>query len=250
MRPPWADDLGDGVMECAKGCIESFAWEPTECLCGHHGANIIATHDRFGLPVPVLRCEECYTMRAGLRPEADDLVTYYHGSSPAFLKLHPGQAMKGDDLYRRQAEIATKASGLGGGVFVEIGQGPQGGCGRFMGAEFAGLRSGRCDLVMAHHILEHVADPVSQLRQWARRLTDGGRLVVTVPNTDHVRTHRLVAKYGMDAWWTFDHLWHWTLSTIRQPFELEGLDVTTVSILSPGMVSHVGSLLVVARRNV
>lgn len=248
----WWRDLGRGVKKAAGEFCNSIIWQQTKCICGRmykrSSDDDVALHDRFGINVPTIRCSSCGTIRPALRPWDKDLKLYY--ADGTFEALHPGQATKGDDLYRRQAEIAMRASGFAYDRFVavrEFGGGLQGGCSRFMGGDFRDVRCGKCDLAIAHHVLEHVSDPVFQLEKWANTLTDGGRLVVAVPNTDDVGAHRLVAKHGMDVWWTFDHLWHWTLETIKQPFELAGLNAT-VSLLSAGTVSHVGSLLVVARR--
>jgi SAM-dependent methyltransferase len=46
------------------------------------------------------------------------------------------------------------------------------------------------DLVIAHHVLEHVTDPLSLLRQFALAVRPGGYLFVAVPRLDTLPTHR------------------------------------------------------------
>ena len=45
------------------------------------------------------------------------------------------------------------------------------------------------DLVVLHHVIEHVTDPLAILRQLARATRDGGFLFLSVPNLDDVAEH-------------------------------------------------------------
>jgi SAM-dependent methyltransferase len=49
---------------------------------------------------------------------------------------------------------------------------------------------GSFDLVILHHVLEHVAEPLGLLRQLARSLRDGGVLFISVPRLDKLPIHR------------------------------------------------------------
>ena len=46
------------------------------------------------------------------------------------------------------------------------------------------------DFVIAHHVLEHVADPLSLLRRFAAATREGGYLLIGVPRFDTLATHR------------------------------------------------------------
>ncbi len=64
---------------------------------------------------------------------------------------------------------------------------------------------GQWDVVMYHHALEHVADPIAEMKIAARLLAPGGRLLVRVPLADSW----LREVYGVD-WYQWDaprHLW-------------------------------------------
>jgi len=49
---------------------------------------------------------------------------------------------------------------------------------------------GSFDLVILHHVLEHVTEPLGLLQQLARSLRDGGVLFISVPRLDKLPIHR------------------------------------------------------------
>ncbi|MDQ6775573.1 MAG: class I SAM-dependent methyltransferase [Actinomycetota bacterium] len=55
------------------------------------------------------------------------------------------------------------------------------------------------DAVLASHVIEHLADPVSALREWSRATKPGGALLVVVPHKDGTFDHRRPAT-------TIEHL--------------------------------------------
>jgi len=58
--------------------------------------------------------------------------------------------------------------------------------------------------VHASHILEHLADPTTALRNWYRILAPGGHLIVLVPHRDlYEKSLRLPSK------WNFEHKSYW-----------------------------------------
>jgi len=50
-------------------------------------------------------------------------------------------------------------------------------------------QDGSCDLVILHHVLEHMPEPLAVLRALAGALREGGALFVSVPNLDAVARH-------------------------------------------------------------
>jgi SAM-dependent methyltransferase len=48
-------------------------------------------------------------------------------------------------------------------------------------ARLVGVPDAAYDVIMASHVLEHVLDPMSALREWDRKLKPGGRIVLLLP---------------------------------------------------------------------
>jgi SAM-dependent methyltransferase len=65
------------------------------------------------------------------------------------------------------------------------------------------------DYVFASHVLEHMLDPRSAIRDWYQLVKPGGHLVILVPDED---------LYEQGAWpsmFNYDHKWTFTLSKKR-----------------------------------
>jgi SAM-dependent methyltransferase len=77
---------------------------------------------------------------------------------------------------------------------------------------------GRFDAVMAHFVLEHVADPVASLRDMAALLRPGGRLFFSVPDWTGNSGDLLVA----------DHINHFTVPSIREATGRAGLAIERI----------------------
>jgi SAM-dependent methyltransferase len=83
-----------------------------------------------------------------------------------------------------------------------------------------GFPDGSFDVVTLWHVLEHVAEPLTELAEIRRILRPGGRLVVQVPDADSL-TLRLCG----DRWFPFDvprHLQHFTAQSLRETLERAG----------------------------
>lgn len=91
------------------------------------------------------------------------------------------------------------------------------------------IESGRFDTVIARHILEHVVDSVSAIREWGRVLKHGGRLIISVPN------HQLRNTIPLNI----EHVRAFTPESLKN--QMESLGFKTVDILDPkNYVSLVG----------
>jgi len=67
---------------------------------------------------------------------------------------------------------------------------------------------GPFDLILVNHVLEHCFDPEQLLHECDRLLSDGGRLVVAVPNYSSLQS-----RFGRECWFHTDlpiHLYHFT----------------------------------------
>jgi 2-polyprenyl-3-methyl-5-hydroxy-6-metoxy-1,4-benzoquinol methylase len=86
------------------------------------------------------------------------------------------------------------------------------------------------DLIIMHHVLEHLPDPQSILRQCAERLKSGGTLIVCVPNRASWQFRASGAH-----WFHLDvprHLTHFTPACLSHVCESAGLRVERVRFVS------------------
>ncbi|WP_299435876.1 class I SAM-dependent methyltransferase [uncultured Aquimarina sp.] len=84
-----------------------------------------------------------------------------------------------------------------------------------------GLVSNSFDVITMWHVLEHVPDLSSQIKELKRLLKPGGYLVVAVPNFKSYD-----ASYYKSFWAAYDvprHLWHFSKNSIQTLFEKEGI---------------------------
>lgn len=75
---------------------------------------------------------------------------------------------------------------------------------------------GYADTVIARHILEHMLDPLTTLRQWAKVLKPGGRLIVAVPN------QALLSSIPMNI----EHVHAWDPPALKTLLEAAGLTIS------------------------
>lgn len=77
------------------------------------------------------------------------------------------------------------------------------------------------------NVLEHVAEPVDFLEQIGSLLTDGGLLVVMVPNDFSVLQEVVQAKLGKGPWWVAipDHVNYFTFDSLAHVLEQASYEV-------------------------
>lgn len=86
------------------------------------------------------------------------------------------------------------------------------------------------DVIIMFHVLEHLTDPLTTLRQCAERLKPNGLLVVSIPN---IRSWQAVC-FGRH-WFHLDaprHLFHFSPASIRRVLAAAGLHVREVRFTS------------------
>lgn len=89
----------------------------------------------------------------------------------------------------------------------------------------------RFDLIVMFHVLEHLAEPVPLLRECARRLAPGGRLIINVPNFASWQS-----RFAGPAWMHLDvprHLLHFTPQTLAATLDRAGLRLARLRFASP-----------------
>lgn len=79
------------------------------------------------------------------------------------------------------------------------------------------------DTIALWHVLEHLPDPVSSLKEFNARLNQGGYLFLALPNFNSFD-----AKYYQDSWAAYDvprHLWHFSATGITQLCNQSGFEL-------------------------
>lgn len=86
------------------------------------------------------------------------------------------------------------------------------------------------DLIVMFHVLEHIGEPVTLLKECAKRLAPGGRVIVNVPNFASWQS-----RFAGPVWLHLDvprHLVHFTPQTLSATFEKAGLRVNEIHYAS------------------
>lgn len=92
--------------------------------------------------------------------------------------------------------------------------------------ETASLESHSFDMITMWHVLEHVPDLDSQIKELKRLLKPNGSLIIAVPNFKSFD-----AKYYGAYWAAYDvpiHFWHFSKKAIQSLFEKENIQLVKV----------------------
>ena len=95
-----------------------------------------------------------------------------------------------------------------------------------MSRKTASLESHSFDVITMWHVLEHVPDLDSQIKELKRLLKPNGSLIVAVPNFKSFD-----AKYYGAYWAAYDvpiHFWHFSKKAIQSLFEKENIQLVKV----------------------
>lgn len=95
----------------------------------------------------------------------------------------------------------------------------------------ANIRPGSLDAIVYSDVLEHVPEPLRELRQAARSLRPGGRLYVGCPN--YAGLQRRVFGDAWHGWHLPFHLSHFSPSALRAVLRCSGFDTCSVKHESP-----------------
>jgi 2-polyprenyl-3-methyl-5-hydroxy-6-metoxy-1,4-benzoquinol methylase len=90
----------------------------------------------------------------------------------------------------------------------------------------AGLESHSFDVITMWHVLEHVPDLESQIKELKRLLKPSGTLIIAVPNFKSFD-----AKYYGTFWAAYDapiHFWHFSKKSIKTLFKKESIELEKV----------------------
>lgn len=168
----------------------------------------------------VFECTNCLTLYTGhvpLSDESQDYDEYYSEcnlSVPNFIKQRVGEILRGFDRYRQSNRLLD--IGFGAGTVLEIAEKQSWQvCGLevsrpafehakergfevfYGGLREAGYPDGHFDVITASEILEHLPDPVSDLREIVRILRPGGLFWATTPSARALSFRLLNLKWSV-----------------------------------------------------
>lgn len=176
-----------------------------------------------------------------MQPDARALA--YETPRPEIARHVPARARRVLDLGCAKGGLATLLSGVEV-VGVELDEGyaatAERHCARVVRADAEELARrgdlaaelGRFDCLVAADVLEHLVDPWSALRAYARLLEPGGTAVVSLPNVAHWSTYVALARGSWprrpEGIHDATHLRWFTLRDARELVEQAGLRVAAV----------------------
>lgn len=223
------------------------------CLCGAANSdNLLASIDRWGLPISAVICRRCGLIR--LNPRWED-TTYIDIYKNYYLPLSMGSFEITSERFQLSVERATEfvdflkpRFDLSNLRVVEIGCSYGAGLYRLketgaslvgydyderilkIGASFSGLdlRPGgleaalknneKYDLVIFRHVFEHLLDPFSEAKSLKCLLKKNGKIFIEVPGVLDEN------KWTNDLIWFFDafHTYYYSLKTLTNVMRLCG----------------------------
>jgi SAM-dependent methyltransferase len=217
---------------------------PTKCFrCGQVLRLALKSHD-FQFPVgdefAVLECTSCGLAETEPRLAGEELAAHYPASYSAF-RTSSSRLRAWDRRRRMRREPLRTIARQGTGALLDVGCGagelaslfiPLGwkvsGLDVSAGAVAAAVQRGvdartgtlegafggeRFTVVLFHHSLEHMPDPLGALREAAAVLDDGGLLVVVAPNWGSP-----LQRLFRGRWFQLDvprHLYHFSSSSLK-----------------------------------
>lgn len=96
----------------------------------------------------------------------------------------------------------------------------------------AGVPDNSFNCCHASHVLEHIHDPVTALRNWYRITAPGGHVVVLVPDRE-----RYEKSTTLPSRWNPDHKWYWLADRDEPPVTLSFRRVLAEAIPHGELVS-------------
>lgn len=88
----------------------------------------------------------------------------------------------------------------------------------------------RAKIALLCHVLEHLPDPIAELRQCADALADDGLLAVEVPSVFHLSHRR-----AQHNWLVMEHLWYFSQHTLARVFSAAGFTTLRNELVPTGI---------------
>lgn len=195
---------------------------PTCIACGASGWTIAGLKDRDGKPLRSVACEVCGLIRVDPLPDMGELRRFYEEEyrlqykgirQPRLKHVYRAGRLALDRLDTLRTHLPAGGRvldvGAGGGEWLYVleqsgyrprGIEPDAGYGGFarevLGVDVtacpmweAVFNAGSFEAVTLFHVLEHLPEPLTALRQCREWLADGSRIIVEVPNIGSRHQH-------------------------------------------------------------
>ena len=248
------DILADKIVN------KTYCFEKVHCVvCGNPSEfEILAEKDRYGLDNVVVTCKKCGLVQTNPR---FDQLSYNRFYKEDYRALYDGELKATDIFFRQQYYRGTiiyklisrfkEFSSLTKPFVLEVGCGAGGilkvfhehGCqvkGIDLGEEYMqygkekhglDLQEGtvnnlkldiKPDLVIYSNVLEHMTDPVAELKSVKRLIAPDGLLFIEVPGIKNIHSNYRsdFLLYLQNA-----HTYHFSLTSLKNIFSLSGFEV-------------------------
>jgi 2-polyprenyl-3-methyl-5-hydroxy-6-metoxy-1,4-benzoquinol methylase len=98
------------------------------------------------------------------------------------------------------------------------------------------------DVITLFHVLEHLPDPISALKELKKYLNKGGIIIVEVPNdNDALVSYYKLAAFKNFTYWSF-HLYSYTIQTLKTIIITSGLNPKINYFQRYSLANHIGWL--------
>lgn len=219
-----------------------YVGETVPCnLCGSMERKTVGTRDRYFNPLHTALCTNCGLVATDPMPTEDEVTRYYtndyrvhyHNITEPRQKDVERHFLRARQRFQAVERFIPKGGkvldfGSGGGEFVSllcekgidaIGLEPNEGFAEFSRQKYgiqvidgmwpdAEIADGTFDFIAAHHVFEHLRDPLAALEQVRKWLKPGGHFYLAVPNIADERKTPFSRFH-------FAHIYNFTPKTLR-----------------------------------
>lgn len=234
------------------------------CVCGESTGSIISHAERYGLALDTRMCAACGTLRIDPYLSESCLAQFYvRFYQELYARVDDPQAYFGRQYdYGRRVLAWAQARIPSGSWVVEIGCGAGGGLAAFQEAgyrvtgydyasellehgrqasvpdlHFGGIESlsravgadDKIDLMLLHHVFEHLADPLAFLLQATRLLSDRGIILIAVPDIARIDEFR-DRRCNLRGYLHVAHKFNFTINGLDALATRVGLQASTVDL--------------------
>lgn len=215
-----------GLRETVEELIGKIDWD--RCWCGATGGKRSVIANTY-----IVECSTCGTCRQHVRVTQGGLARFYDRYYDVWRQVIEGERSY-DDAAKIEKDTATARKRIAqwghqkGERWLDVG------CGsgalirelRALTVEATGVKDGsrprgKFNTISYVDVLEHLRDPLAELRRMARRLKPGGRIIVALPMAWHNGGEPKHIR-------RLQHIWLWTEETFGLVAERAGLTIKRI----------------------